>query len=99
MNFARTLIGTMLVAVFGAIIFGGAPVGAAAGHDRPGFLSAASTRLSAYVFVLPAPSRKLAVAFCAVILLEEKPLAATRARRGASSADVLFVGRPHVHPA
>ncbi len=74
MNFARTLMGTMLVAVFGAIVLGGTPIGAADGAGRH-FLSAASTAAFAYVFFTGAIT--MTVAFMAMILVQEKPLAAT----------------------
>ena len=72
MNFARTLISTMLVAVFGAIVLANAPVGGAGtlGHA---FLGTAS--LPAFTTVFLTIAVTLAISFVAVILLEEKPLA------------------------
>jgi len=74
MNFARTLMGTMLVAVFGAIVLGGTPIGAADGLGPHG-LSATSTAAFAYVFFTGAVT--MTIAFLAMILVQEKPLAAT----------------------
>ncbi len=72
MNFARTLMGTILIAVFGAIVLAKAPVGAPAGTLGHAFLGGASVATFAAVFLAVAGT--LAVSFLAVILLEEKPL-------------------------
>ncbi len=72
MNFARTLIGTILIAVFGAIVLAKAPVGAPAGSLGHTFLGGASVDTFAMVFLAIAGT--LAVSFLTVILLEEKPL-------------------------
>ena len=72
MNFARTLVGTILVAIFGAIILAQVPVGAAGGTLGHNFLGGASLEPFAVVFFAVAAS--LAVAFLSVVLLEEKPL-------------------------
>ncbi|HZC54931.1 MAG TPA: MFS transporter [Xanthobacteraceae bacterium] len=72
MNFARTLIATILIAIFGAIVLAQAPVGAAGGTLSRSFLGGASIETFATVFLAAAAT--LAVAFLAVILLEEKPL-------------------------
>jgi EmrB/QacA subfamily drug resistance transporter len=74
MNFARTLTGTILIAVFGAVILAKAPVGAAPGTLSQAFLGSASAETFAAVFLAIAGT--LAVSFLAVILLEEKPLGA-----------------------
>jgi EmrB/QacA subfamily drug resistance transporter len=76
MNFARTLVGTILVAIFGAIILAQAPVGAAGGTLGHDFLGGASLATFATVFLAIAGT--LAVAFLSVILLEEKPLGEER---------------------
>ncbi len=73
MNFARTLVGTMLIAAFGAIILAKAPVGATAGSLSHAFLGGAS--IGAFETVFLAIAVTLAVAFLSIILLEEKPLA------------------------
>jgi Major Facilitator Superfamily len=72
MNFARTLIGTILIAVFGAIVLSGAPVGAAPDTLSQHFLGAASAATFSFVFLVIAGT--LMVAAFAVILLEERPL-------------------------
>jgi EmrB/QacA subfamily drug resistance transporter len=72
MNFARTLIGTILVAAFGAVVFAHAPVGAAGGTLGQTFLGAVSLKTFTLVFLAIAGT--LTVAFLSVILLEERPL-------------------------
>jgi MFS family permease len=72
MNFARTLISTILIAIFGAIILAQAPVGAAGGTLGDDFLGGAS--LAAFTTVFLAIAATLGVACLSVILLEEKPL-------------------------
>ena len=79
MNFARTLVGTILVAIFGAVVLAKAPIGAPAGTLSQSFLGGASVTTFAAVFFAIAGT--LAVAFLSLILLEEKPLEATH--RGA----------------
>jgi len=74
MNFARTLMGTILIAVFGAVVLAKAPVGAPAGSLGQAFLGAASVATFRMVFLAIAAT--LAVSFLALILLEEKPLEA-----------------------
>jgi EmrB/QacA subfamily drug resistance transporter len=75
MNFARTLVGTILIAAFGAIVLAKAPIGAPAGTLSQSFLGGASLATFAAVFFAIAGT--LAVAFLSLILLEEKPLEAT----------------------
>ncbi len=72
MNFARTLIGTILVAICGAIVLAQAPVGAAGGTLGHDFLGSASLQTFATVFF--AMAGMLVLAFLSVVLLEEKPL-------------------------
>jgi len=72
MNFARTLIGTILVAVFGAVVLADVPSGTPAATLGRHILGGASAATFAGVFVAIAVT--LAAAFLAVILLEEKPL-------------------------
>jgi MFS family permease len=74
MNFARTLIGTILIAIFGAIVLAHVPVGAPAGTLSQNFLG--GTSLSAFATVFFAIAVTLAVSFLSVIFLEEKPLEA-----------------------
>ena len=75
MNFARTLMGTMLIAGFGAVILANAPVDAAPGSLGHAFLGAASVATFQTVFLAIAGT--LTISFLAVILLEEKPLGET----------------------
>ena len=84
MNFARTLIGTILVAAFGAIVLAHAPMtntpaGAAAGTLGQMFLGGVSLKTFAIVFLAMAGT--LTVAFLSLILLEEKPLEDEQADR------------------
>ena len=72
MNFARTLMGTILIAIFGAVVLAAAPVGAPAGTLSQRMLGATSVSTFSAVFLAIAVT--LAVAFLAVVLLEEKPL-------------------------
>ena len=71
MSFCRTLFGTVMVAVFGAIVLSGAAApttGGLAGH----VFSATSTRPFTVVFLCAAVT--LTIAFLALLLVEEKPL-------------------------
>ncbi|MFZ0607779.1 MAG: MFS transporter [Xanthobacteraceae bacterium] len=72
MNFTRTLMGTMLIAIFGAVVLAHAPVDAAPGSLRHAFLGSASVTTFQTVFFAIAAT--LTISFLAVILLEEKPL-------------------------
>ena len=72
MNFVRTLVSTVLIAIFGAVILAHAPVGAAGGTLAHDFLGSAS--LDTFTMVFLAIAATLGVAFVSVILLEEKPL-------------------------
>jgi len=75
MSFCRTLLGTMMVAIFGAIVLAGVsgetPGNPAAEHGFAG----ASPGAFAIVFLVAAGT--LTIAFLALLLLEEKPLQAT----------------------
>jgi Major Facilitator Superfamily len=75
MNFVRTLMGTIVVAVFGAIVLAAVPVGAPASSLAQRMAGATSVATFSTVFFAEAAT--LAVAFLAIILLEEKPLAET----------------------
>jgi EmrB/QacA subfamily drug resistance transporter len=75
MNFARTLMGTILIAVFGAVVLTNAPVGAAPETLSRHFLGAASAATFTTVFLAIAAT--LAAAFLTIVLLEEKPLQET----------------------
>lgn len=81
MNFVRTLMGTILVAAFGAVVLAGSPLGGAAASLGPGV--AAGTSVAAFAVVFFAAAAVLTVALVAMLLLEEKPLAATLPRPGA----------------
>jgi EmrB/QacA subfamily drug resistance transporter len=75
MNFARSLIGTILVASVGAVVLADAPAGAAADTvSRHVFGAASASTFTAVFFAL---AGTLTVAFIAMILLEEKPLQET----------------------
>jgi len=76
MNFARTLMGTILIAIFGAIVLADAPAGASADRLGRHILDGASAATFAGVFLAIAGT--LAVAFLALIWLEEKPLEEAR---------------------
>ena len=72
MNFTRALGGTILVAVFGAVVLTGVRATAAAGGQG---LGGASVTAFSQIFIAAAVT--LAVAFLAMLMLEEKPLQAT----------------------
>ena len=69
MNFSRNLFATMLIAVFGAMVLGGTP----AGESLRGEL-AASAGAGGFGRVFFAAAASFAVAFIAIVLIEEKPL-------------------------
>jgi MFS family permease len=73
MNFGRTLMGTVLVAVFGTIVLAGVPAHGVGDGAR--VLSATSASTFAIVFFAMAAT--MSVALLAVIRLEEKPLLTT----------------------
>ena len=75
MNFTRTLMGTMLIAIFGAVVLANAPIAAPAGSLNRAFLGTASVMTFQTVFLAIAGT--LAISFLAVMLLEEKPLGET----------------------
>jgi MFS family permease len=74
MNFARTLMGTIVVAVFGAIVLTGVSTNAPA--DMLGQRVMAGTSVATFADVFFAAAGTLTVSFLAMILLEEKPLQA-----------------------
>jgi MFS family permease len=73
MNFTRVLGGTVLVAVFGAVVLVGvqAPEAGAGGHGFSG------TSIKAFSEIFFTGAATLMVAFVAMLILEEKPLQAT----------------------
>jgi hypothetical protein len=73
MNFVRTLVATIMIAIFGAIVLANAPVGARGGTLSQRFLGGASVATFNTVFLAIAVT--LAASFLALFLLEEKPLA------------------------
>jgi len=73
MNFMRTLVATIMIAIFGAIVLSNAPVGARGGTLSQSFLGNASVATFSMVFLAIAAT--LAASFLALFLLEEKPLA------------------------
>jgi EmrB/QacA subfamily drug resistance transporter len=77
MNFVRTLVATIMIAAFGAIVLAQVPLGAPHGTLTQSFLSGAS--LTAFSTVFLAIAGVLAVSFVALLLLEEKPLADAQA--------------------
>lgn len=74
MNFGRTLMGTVLVAVFGAIVLAGVPAHVTAASEAR-VLTGTSAATFAEVFFAMAGT--LSVALLAVLRLEEKPLLGT----------------------
>jgi len=70
MSFCRTLVGTIIVAIFGAIVLAGVPGGT-------GTLSAGGTSIGAFVTIFLGVAGSLTITLVALILLEEKPLAET----------------------
>jgi MFS family permease len=77
MNFVRTLVATIMIAIFGAIVLANAPVGARAGTLSQSFLGSASVATFSFVFFVIAAT--LMASFLALYLLEEKPLADAQA--------------------
>jgi MFS family permease len=73
MNFVRTLVATIMIAIFGAVILADAPVGAARGTLSQSFLGGASVATFTAVFLAIAAT--LLLSFLALARLEEKPLA------------------------
>jgi hypothetical protein len=78
MNFVRTLMSTILVAVFGAIVLAAVPIGASG--DTLGQLALAGTSVAAFAKVFFAAAIALAIAQLAMILVQEKPLESTLPR-------------------
>ena len=91
MNFARTLFGTILVAVFGAIVLGGAAVEGDAASLGQRVLHGTTVASFAVVFVCAAGT--LLVALVALIRLEEKPLqTSTSGRAGLTLIPFDYIG-------
>jgi|SRR5579862_1411996 len=75
MNFMRTLMSTILVAVFGVIVLANVPVGGPADTLAQRALAATSVATFADVFLGIACT--MMIAFVAMLVIEEKPLEAT----------------------
>ena len=73
MNFVRTLVATIMIAIFGAVVLAKVPLGAPRGALTQSFLGGAS--LTAFTVVFLAIAATLLLSFLALLLLEEKPLA------------------------
>jgi EmrB/QacA subfamily drug resistance transporter len=73
MNFTRTLIATIMIAIFGAVVLAHAPIGVERGTLSQDFLGSASVATFSAIFF--AIAAVLAASFLAIFLLEEKPLA------------------------
>lgn len=75
MNFVRTLMGTILVAVFSAIVLAAVPVAGAA--DGLSQRALAGTSVATFAEVFFAAAGTLTIALLAMLLVAEKPLEAT----------------------
>jgi len=75
MNFVRTLMSTILVEVFGAIVLAAVPIGASG--DTLGQRALAGTSVAAFTVVFFAAAITLSIAQLAMILVQEKPLEST----------------------
>ncbi len=75
MNFTRTLVATILVAIFGAIVFADVPLHGSAASLSQSVVAGTSVQSFAYIFLVAAGM--LTLAFIALLMLEEKPLLAT----------------------
>src|SRR6266702_804894 len=73
MNFVRTLVATIMIAIFGAVVLAKVPLGTPRGTLTQSFLGSAS--LTAFTIVFLAIAATLLLSFLALALLEEKPLA------------------------
>jgi MFS family permease len=75
MNFVRTLMSTILVAVFGAIVLATVPLGASG--DTLGQRALAGTSVNTFAIVFFAAAATLTIALVAMLVVEEKPLEST----------------------
>jgi MFS family permease len=75
MNFVRTLMSTILVAVFGAIVLAAVPIGTSG--DTLGQRVLAGTSPSIFATVFFAAAATLTIALIAMVVVEEKPLEST----------------------
>jgi len=72
MNFVRTLVGTVLIAAFSAVVLAAVPLGAAG--DTIGQRALAGTSVTTFSVVFFAAAATLTVALIAMLVVEEKPL-------------------------
>jgi MFS family permease len=72
MNFVRTLMSTILVAVFGAIVLAAVPI--AASGDTLSQRVLAGTSIATFTTVFFAAAGTLTIALIAMLMIEEKPL-------------------------
>ena len=72
MNFVRTLVGTVLIAAFGAIVLAAVPLGASG--DTLGQRALAGTSVTTFAIVFFAAAATLTIALIAMLVVEEKPL-------------------------
>jgi MFS family permease len=75
MNFMRTLMSTILVAVFGAVVLAQVPAGGSADTMSSRVLGTASAETFTHVFM--GIALVMTIAFVAMLVIEEKPLEAT----------------------
>jgi MFS family permease len=73
MSFCRTLMGTILVAIFGAIVLASAPGGSPSGGVRA-LIGVTGTSAASFSVVFFVSAATLTITFLAMLLLEEKPL-------------------------
>ena len=71
LNFSRNLFATMLIAVFGAIVLAGAPVG---GSPGDGFQLGLADPAEVFGRVFLVAAASFSIALIALLLMEEKPL-------------------------
>ena len=72
MNFVRTLVGTILIAAFGAVVLAAVPLGASG--NTIGQRALAGTSVTTFSVVFFAAAATLTVALIAMLMVEEKPL-------------------------
>jgi MFS family permease len=77
MNFTRVLGGTILVAVFGAVVLVGVPAPEAGAAGQMGGHGFSGALVKAFSEIFFAGAAALVIAFVAMLILEEKPLQAT----------------------
>ncbi len=90
MNFFRSLGGALIVAAFGAIVFGGAPGGDGVGHDLEGLIRGADADHLALTFrwVFAAACAGLLLALTFLAFMEERPLRERAAPKLGPTSDI-----------